>query len=132
MARDPTRPLFLVVDDEEGIRSLLTDILEDLGYAVVAAEDGEGALAAMERDRAEIRLVICDYVLPGKSGIETLKALRGVRPGLPAILSTGYDDRDETGASLREAAKKEGFEVLSKPYKIDALMDSIARALGTA
>ena len=66
------RPLVLVVDDEEGIRNLLTDILSDLGYETISASDGDAAIAAMRAASRAPTLAIIDLVMPGKGGVETL------------------------------------------------------------
>ncbi len=125
------RPLILVVDDETEIRALLTDILADLGYETIAFSDGEAAIAALEKEARPVRLAIVDLVLPGKGGLETLRALRAARPGLPGIISTGYEGSfSSSGRSLQETARAERFQILGKPYKIDELAAAIERALG--
>jgi DNA-binding NtrC family response regulator len=125
---DAPRPLVLVVDDEEGIRGLLSDILEDLGFDVLAFADGEAAVAAVAAKRPPVKLAIVDFVLPGAGGIDTMRALRAIAPGLPGIISSGYGD-DESGAALRAAAQRENLHLLGKPYKIDALTGAIDAAL---
>ncbi len=126
-----SRPRILVVDDESTIRALLGDILEDLGYESVAVADGEAAIAALGVPGAAVSLAIVDLHLPGKDGLETLRGLRGLVPALPGILSTGYEEsvRSE-GLTLRETAAREGFTILEKPYKIDALAAALDRTLG--
>jgi CheY-like chemotaxis protein len=128
-ASGDARPLVLVVDDEAGIRDLLVDVLEDLGYATIAAADGEAAIAAIERERARVRLAIVDFVLPGRGGLETVRGLRAVVPGLPAIISSGFDIHDAGGISLEDAAREQGLGLLAKPYKIGVLAAAIERAL---
>src|SRR5688572_14593270 len=124
------RPLVLVVDDEEGIRSLLTDILADLGYDAVSAPDGDAALAALKKAAQPPALAIIDLVMPGKGGVETLRSLRQLAPKMAVIVSTGYDDQiQEDGLALSEVARLEDFETLAKPYKIDELARTIEKAL---
>jgi CheY-like chemotaxis protein len=125
------RPLILIVDDEPTIRALLADILGELGYEVLSAETGEAAVPLFERRAGEVALAIVDLVLPGQSGLETVRALRARRSALPAIISTGYEDtRPREGRTLREIARIEGFGVLEKPYKVDALASAVEAALG--
>lgn len=124
-----SRPLILVVDDEASIRDLLGDVLQDLGYDVETCPDGERGVEAVARRGAEVRLAIVDYVLPGMGGIETLRAMRAIAPDLPAILSSGYENPPVGGGSLEELGAAEGFSVLTKPYKIDALAEAVERAI---
>src|SRR5688572_26188755 len=124
------RPVVLVVDDEEGIRNLLTDILADLGYEAIPAADGDAALAALRKAPRPPVLAIIDLVMPGKGGVETLRALRQQAPRMGVIVSTGYDDQiQEDGLALSEIARLEDFATLAKPYKIDELTRTIASAM---
>lgn len=126
-APPPDRPTVLIVDDDRGIRALLSDILADLGWDAVAVEDGPSAVAALRTQAAPIRLAIIDLTLAGRMrGIETLRALREVRPGLAGIISTGAD------VALGDASREERFDTLAKPYKIDDLARAIERALELA
>lgn len=121
----------LVIDDEAGIRSLLRDVFHDLGYETVAAEDGEEAVRQL-RAHPDVRLAIVDLSLPGKGGLEVLADLRAVRPGLPAIVSTGYAESlaSGAGAAALEGARRAGtVELLAKPYRIDRLAEMVERLL---
>jgi CheY-like chemotaxis protein len=124
------RPVVLVVDDEEGIRNLLTDILADLGYEAIPAADGDAAIGALRKSPRPPVLAIIDLVMPGKGGVETLRALRQQSPKMGVIVSTGYDDQiQEDGLALSEIARLEDFCTLAKPYKIDELTKAIASAM---
>ena len=63
----------LVVDDEEILRMLITDTLEDEGYSIIEAEDGEQALYLIEKDKFD--LVILDFMMPGLTGIEVAEQI---------------------------------------------------------
>jgi len=80
------RPKILVVDDSEGVRGYLTDLLEVRGYAVKSAEDGEAAIALIENSSAMPDLVLLDIMMPGMGGIETLRRLREIMPGLSVAM----------------------------------------------
>ena len=87
-AQRPRALRVLVIDDEEFIRSVLTEILQAEGYEVVGASGGE---AAIERLRGEqFDLVITDLVMPGVGGMEVLRVAKRVDPGLPVVVMTGY------------------------------------------
>jgi len=108
----------LVVDDEEMIRSMLTDVLEAFGYEVDAAESGEAALAHFVAGR--YRVVLTDLLMPGMSGLDVVTELRRVEPALPAILLTGLGN-----ASTAANARQEGVLVLYKPVSLDKLMAAL-------
>jgi len=78
----------LVVDDEENIRLLLREELQDEGYAVLTAESGEKAIALVKAERPD--LVTLDIKMPGESGLMTLRKIREIDYDLPVILCTAY------------------------------------------
>ena len=86
------------MDDEETIRFLVRDILEEIGYKVLSADDGYQAVELYRKRKSEIDLVILDMTMPGMGGRETFEKLKELNPGIRAILSTGYSE-DETGAA---------------------------------
>jgi signal transduction histidine kinase/ActR/RegA family two-component response regulator len=114
----------LVVDDDDGVRATLRRLLELFDFEVVEAEGGRAATRIAEA-RPEIRLVILDMTMPEMSGEATFTELRRLRPELPVILSSGYD---EVEASRRFVSKGlAGF--LQKPFTTTDLVRCIARAL---
>jgi two-component system response regulator MtrA len=78
----------LVVDDEPVVADAVGLVLREEGLAVTAVSDAEAALA--HPDLARCRLVICDLMLPGRSGLEALRIMRARRPELPIVMITGY------------------------------------------
>ena len=86
-ATDQRRKI-LVVDDSEGIRGYLANLLEARGYAVATAEDGESAIRFLEEVSVMPDLVLLDIMMPGLGGIETLRRIREIIPGLSvAVIS---------------------------------------------
>lgn len=92
-------PLVLVVDDERSIRTVFTAFLEQDGYRVATAEDGQQALAAVHRALPDV--VLLDLMLPDMHGVDVLKALRSLKPNLPVIMITGYPDSRLIAEALR-------------------------------
>lgn len=80
----------LVVDDEESIHLLYREELEDEGYQVFSAMNGEEALKVFES--IPIDLVVLDINMPGMNGIGVLRQLKAKKPTLPVILSTAYSE----------------------------------------
>ncbi len=118
----------LVVDDEEIIRRVLAEMLQEMGLRVLVAADGlEGLEVYRERWR-EIDVVILDMIMPKLSGKDAFLAMKNINPSVRAILSTG---------SSREGAGQEPFEqgfigFIQKPYRIDELSRVVACALSHA
>jgi PAS domain S-box-containing protein len=111
----------LVVDDDAAVREVAVSSLEDLGYYVLAAADGPAALDMVDRNRA-VDLLVVDVAMPGMNGVEFIRRARERRPGLPAVLVTGYAD-------VAAFAPPAGDLVFQKPYRLEQLADSIADAL---
>ncbi|MGZ8852128.1 MAG: sigma-54-dependent transcriptional regulator [Thermoanaerobaculia bacterium] len=114
----------LIVDDEEVLRDVLDAVLRREGFDVVLASTGEEALSLLDGD-GEIDLVILDIMLPGISGIDTLRAIRISSPHLPVIIITAFSSID--GAI--EAMKHGAFHYIPKPFKNDEVILTVNKAL---
>ena len=114
----------LVVDDEKVVRHVVVEVLNQLGYAVLEAEDADAALAAIE-SRGNLHMLISDIGLPGMNGRLLAEILRERQPGLKVLLMTGYaaDASSATGFPA-------GMELIAKPFTVNALADRLRRMLG--
>ena len=113
------RTTVLVAEDDERVREVTAETLRDAGFRVLAAPDGQEALALLQRSET-IDVLFSDIVMPGGvNGIELARAARALRPGLPVLLATGY-------AGTVVGGEDHGFEVMSKPYDQDAVVRRIA------
>ena len=108
----------LVIDDEELIRILTENFLEQLGYNVLLADCGEDAVEIFKEKSSQIQLVLSDITMPGIDGIETVRQLRKIAPGLRAIISSGYSNE-------RIDSFPEKTVFLPKPYSISELQEAI-------
>jgi CheY-like chemotaxis protein len=107
----------LVVDDEPTIRMLVTEVLEELGYAAMEAADGAAALQLLKAP-GRLDLLITDVGLPGgMNGRQVADAAREVRPGLRVLFITGYAENAVVGNGLLEP----GTHVLTKPFAMEVL-----------
>jgi two-component system, NtrC family, response regulator PilR len=113
----------LIVDDEEVLRDVLDAVLRREGFDIVSAASGEEALSKL--DGEEIDLVILDVMLPGISGIDTLRAIRISNPALPVIVITAFSSID--GAI--EAMKQGAFHYIPKPFKNEEVVITVNKAL---
>ncbi|HEX4182566.1 MAG TPA: PAS domain-containing protein [Caulobacteraceae bacterium] len=111
----------LVVDDEETIRGLVAEVLEELGYSAIEAADGPSGVSVLESD-SRIDLMITDVGLPGgMNGRQVADAGRSLRPGLKVLFITGYAENAVVGNGHLDP----GMQLLTKPFEIDALSDKI-------
>ncbi|MDR3556300.1 MAG: PAS domain S-box protein [Syntrophobacteraceae bacterium] len=117
--------LVLLVDDDPGIRKMAESILEKMGYGVLGASSGAQALKFFAEDPYRVRLVITDLTMPGMDGWQILTALRKIRPNIPVVLASGYD---EAHAMSRDYAHQPDV-FLHKPYSMSELKSAIDEAL---
>ncbi|MGC2030034.1 MAG: ATP-binding protein [Steroidobacteraceae bacterium] len=114
----------LLVEDNDEVATLVTEMLRELGYRVTRAASAQGALGALADER-EIDLVLSDIMMPGTmNGMGLAREVRRRRPGTPILLTTGY-----AGAAVQED-ELGGIDILCKPYAIEALDAALRVALG--
>jgi len=116
----------LVVDDEAMVRDVLAGQLEDAGFDVLLAEDGAEALGLIAGGEG-VDVLVTDLSMPGMNGLAVIRDAQEQRPGLPAILLTGYAG---DGAVLAAGGSVSGaFLLLRKPIPIQDLIDRIQALL---
>ncbi len=115
----------LFIDDEELIRRLNQSILEDSGYTVITAADGEDGLDIFYKEKNNIDLVILDFSMPHLSGSEVAEKILVSSPDAKIIISSGYI-QDWQIKSLKQLGIT-GF--LDKPYRTDILLQKIKETL---
>lgn len=115
----------LLVDDEEIIRGLGIDILEDRGYQVLSASEGREAVRIYRERIREIDLVILDVMMPGIGGKETYRQFRAINPQVKVLLSSGYSTNGEVGEILKLGVS--GF--VQKPYREEELAAKVREVL---
>ncbi|MBI5690618.1 MAG: PAS domain S-box protein [Verrucomicrobia bacterium] len=116
----------LLVEDDPTLRHIATLALRSFGYQVHTAVNGREALAVWERVGVGVSLVLTDMVMPeGINGLELIEHLRRLKPGLKAILSSGYSTEIARPGVLAQA----GVVYLPKPYEATVLAETVQRAL---
>jgi len=118
----------LIVEDDAVTRAALCETLETLNYRVLAAADGQEALAVFAQHAGEIALVVSDLVMPKLGGKELISELRKMNPHLKALAITGYTLVEDV-QELREQGGV--LEIIQKPFDVGALAEIIRRALDT-
>jgi two-component system cell cycle sensor histidine kinase/response regulator CckA len=116
----------LLVEDEEMLRELGVSILENEGFRVLAAKDGVEAVALFESYSDEIGLVVCDLGLPRMGGREAFLKMKEIRPGVRAIVASGYLE-----PTIRSEMLKAGvIDTIQKPYDFNDLLARIRSIIG--
>jgi two-component system, cell cycle sensor histidine kinase and response regulator CckA len=118
----------LLVEDEEPLRKLCTEFLEQLGYRMLAASNAKEAVALVEGYSGKIDLLITDVVMPGLPGPELADALLALRPDLKVIFISGYAE----GSLAPNGILKPGTVLVNKPFTIRALTAKLREVLGPA
>ncbi len=119
----PESPTILVVDDEEMVRVSTARMLERRGFHAITAATPSEALAILRGD-APIDLLISDVVMPEIYGTDLIRQARTLRPGLPALLISGFADQQ----NARHGPIPEGVPFLAKPFDLADLLTQV-RAL---
>lgn len=117
------RAAVLVVDDERGIRDLLTLELGIEGYRVTTACDGQEALELIRRERFQV--IISDINMPRVGGLELLRAVKGLDPDVEVIISTGYGTVEAAVKAMKEGA----YDFIQKPFHIEEMLALVEKAL---
>lgn len=115
----------LVVDDEEAVRNLAQSILERYGFEVLTASNGRLGLQTFQENADRIVLVLLDMTMPGLSGEETFMEIQRIRPNVPVILSSGYNEQDVTQSLTSKGLA--GF--IQKPYQMTDFLSRIKEVL---
>ncbi len=118
--------LLLVVDDEAPIRDMAATVLRRAGFDVLEAANGLEGVESLRFHGSDMRAVLLDISMPVMTGGEALPALRRIKPGLPVILTSGFDGEERVQRLLLEP----GTLFLQKPYAASDLLGALRDALG--
>ena len=125
-AAEPARgkgETLLLVEDEASLRLALGSILRRFGYRVLEAGNGDEALVQWQSVRGAVDLLVTDMIMPGKvTGLQLIESLRHDKPGLRAIICSGY-------SGVQSIPVVAGIDVLSKPFETAVLLRTVRRCL---
>ncbi|SEE63137.1 response regulator [Pseudomonas migulae] len=110
------KSIILVVEDDDIVRMLIVDVLDELEFKVLEADGCEQALEFLNDEDQHIDLMMTDVGLPVMDGRELAKQARMVRPELPILFASGYAESIEV---------PEGMHVIGKPFSIEQLRDKV-------
>lgn len=115
--------MLLVVDDQPAIRQLLLETLVSEGYEVELAGNGREAVEKVKEQTPE--LILLDLKMPGMSGLETLRQINKVTPGLPVILITAYGELSDPGEAERLGVRC----LILKPFDLNEVRAVVRKVL---
>jgi PAS domain S-box-containing protein len=119
-----TNETVLVVEDEFVVRELIVEVLKELGYSTLEAEDGPAALKILQSAQ-RVDLLISDIGLPGLNGRQIVEAARATRPALKVLFMTGYAENAAMAAGFLEP----GMSMITKPFAMEALATRVREIL---
>jgi len=120
--------LVLVAEDNEAARTLAKEILEEFGYSVLEAGDGQEALELFRDNRDSISLVILDVIMPKLNGREVYDAIRAIDPAVRVLFCSGYPE----DVVIKQGGFESGMNYLAKPYSPKELLMKIREVLDNA
>ncbi|MBF0507247.1 MAG: response regulator [Nitrospirae bacterium] len=115
----------IVAEDEQQVREGMVALLQENGYKIIEAEDGEDAVRKFRESRGTVSLVLLDVIMPVKNGREAYEEIKGMEPGIRTIFMSGYTD----DIIAKKGILEEGFDFISKPIHPDTLMRKIREVL---
>jgi two-component system cell cycle sensor histidine kinase/response regulator CckA len=118
-------PTILAVDDESTVLALARDVLEMHGYKVLTARNGEEALRVYREHRGTVSLVLLDLTMPVMGGVECFRKMKELDPSVRVVISSGFSSESTAAEVLKEGA----LDYLQKPYDIEHLARTVAKAL---
>jgi PAS domain S-box-containing protein len=120
--------MVLVVDDDEMVRHICRSTVEHFGFRALTAADGEEAVRVFREHADEIICVILDLTMPRMDGVAAFNELGRIRPGVRAILSSGYNEQE----AIQRFGERGIAGFIQKPYRIASLRVTLERVLGGA
>ncbi len=117
----------LVVDDEEVLRDVVSDMLASLGYSVITCSDGVEAVELYKKQHSDISLVLLDIIMPRLDGYNCFKELKKINPDTAVIVTSGFT-RDKTASKMIEDG---AISFIQKPFNMSNLAREIAHAFKT-
>ncbi len=115
----------LLVDDEERILDVGKQLLETLGYDVIATKSGEEALRIFKKEKGAFDLVVLDMIMPGMGGAEVFDALRRLDPNIKVLLASGYSLSGQASKIMEKGCN--GF--IQKPFSMERLSKKIQEVM---
>ncbi|OPY74475.1 MAG: Blue-light-activated protein [Syntrophorhabdus sp. PtaU1.Bin050] len=118
--------VILLGEDDPTVRLLSRQLLEEAGYTVIEAADGEDVIAKFNENRNRVDLLMLDVIMPRKNGREAYEAVKAIRPDIRVLFMSGYSD----DIIDRRRILQENLNFIEKPVSPRALLDKVREVLG--
>jgi two-component system, cell cycle sensor histidine kinase and response regulator CckA len=123
----PDAAHILIIDDDEIIRGLLSELLGSQGYRIRGEADGESGMNYYRQNAEKIDLVILDMIMPRINGGEVFKAIKDINPRAKIIISSGYSPEDDSISKI----VRQGIPYIQKPCSLSDMSELVAKTLGS-
>lgn len=117
--------LVLVIDDEDDVRTVTVEVLQEAQLKTLQAANGPAGIALFRQHAPQVKLVILDFFMPGMNGEQVLHKLRSIDPRIPVIFFSGFSEYEVMG----RIPLRNGITFLQKPYTINALWEIVQQYL---
>lgn len=124
MKENPKEKTILIVDDEDGVRESVREVLTDEGYRVIDTSDGTKVVKLIQHERPD--LILLDIWMPRVDGIGLLKEIKSIEPDLNVVMISGHGNIHTAVTATKFGA----FDFIEKPLSLDGLLLTVRRALG--
>lgn len=118
----------LVVDDEESLRDIASDLLAELGMKVITAENGRKAVDMVAKRKQEISLILLDMIMPELNGRDCYQEIKKIMPDAKVVICTGYAPREMMSELLEEGV----LDVIRKPFRLSELKKVVHSCLANS
>ena len=115
----------LLAEDDAILRKLAKTVLEEFGYTIIEAEDGEDAIRTFKENERVVQLLILDMIMPGKTGREVYEEVRKIKPGMKALFTSGYSAE----SIHKKGMLDEGMDFIVKPVSPRNLLRKVRTML---
>ena len=115
----------LLIDDEETIRSMASELLDQLGYQVTTAQNGSTGINLLKENPNSYDVILLDMVMPDKNGSEVFSVIQSLNDQIPVILMSGYTQDYDIDALIKSGASS----FIQKPFRLKTLSEAIERVL---
>jgi CheY-like chemotaxis protein len=127
---EPSAPMsgnetILLAEDDTEVRKLMKTVLEEFGYTVITADDGEDATQKFSENSARIQLAVLDVIMPKKGGTEVYSDIKKIRPDIRALFTSGYTE----SIMLKKGILGPGMHFISKPVSPKDLLRKVREVL---
>jgi CheY-like chemotaxis protein len=119
------KEIILLAEDNEALRNMTASVLENFGYTVIPAEDGEEATRKFLDNRDSINLMVLDIIMPKKNGKEVFEEAKRLRPDIRALFTSGYP----ADLIAKQGVHERGIHFLPKPSPINTMLRKIREVL---